>query len=138
MKAAQKADGIVTDFVFAQGKKDQRLTAHIGKPMNDNKERLYLGRLVDPEEASLHGMRVTFSSWAYSQKGIDTQDIERALGHIAGYGENYVARIYNRDAVRDNPMRQLMEAWASFCDGKTGDVIQLFPQVKQTGEASNA
>jgi integrase len=113
MKAAQKAEGIVSDFVFAQSK--NRLNARIGKPMNDGKVRDYLARFFDPNEATVHGFRTTFSSWATDQRGFDPRDIERALGHIVGDGETATARIYNRYAKRREPLREMMEAWAEHC-----------------------
>jgi integrase len=117
MKAAQQADGAAHDFVFAYGNA-ARLSKSFGRPMSDTTERSYLAQYFDPNEASLHGFRTTFSSWANEQRGFESKDIERLLGHIAGEGETEVARIYNRFTKRLEPMGQLMDAWAVFC-GRT-------------------
>lgn len=113
MKAAQKADGIVSDHVFAQGKA-ARLSGRVGKPLSDATMWNYLARSFTPSEAHLHGFRTTFSSWATDKRGVDPRDIEKALGHIAGEGEDEVARIYNRHAKRLQPLGQLMDVWAEF------------------------
>jgi excisionase family DNA binding protein len=134
-KAEREADGIVSDYVFAQGK-DARLSGRVRKPLSDATMWKYLARFFKPSEAHLHGFRTTFSSWATDQRGIDPRDIKRALGHIEGEGENQVERIYNRYAKRLQPLGQLMDAWGKYC-GRTelpGDLIQ-FPQTRAIGDS---
>jgi integrase len=131
MKAMKKAEGIPGDFVFAQGDA-ARLSNSFGKPMNDGRVRHYLARFFDPKEASVHGFRTTFGSWS-DDKGYAERDRERALGHIAGEGENYTARLYTRHATQPETLVRLMKAWGEYCgraEPLPGEIVQFPVQAK--------
>ena len=121
LQAVQKADGIVSEYVFAQ-RNDAYLNSRTGRPPSDTTVRKHLERLVNPKGATIHGFRSTFSSWANDQN-FPREAVEMALGHVIG---NQVERIYARDAKRIEQRRQLMEAWAQFCartEPLPGDLI---------------
>jgi integrase len=109
VQTLQNADGL-SEYVFAQ-QGTAYLKGSIGKPPSDATVRTHLARLIDPSEATVHGFRSTFSSWA-NDNNYPREAIEMALGHVVG---NHVERIYARDAKRLNQRRDLMEAWAQFC-----------------------
>lgn len=97
-------------FVFAgknKGKSvgDGQLNAMIAKTPEEG------GFLGLQGTATQHGMRSTFSTWANSQKGFDTNDIERCLAHVVG---NKVSRAYNK-ADRIAERREIMQAWGEAC-----------------------
>lgn len=62
-------------------------------------------------DATVHGMRSSFSTWAHEQTGHSNHVIEMALAHTVG---NEVERAYRRSDLVGK-RRQLMEAWARFC-----------------------
>ncbi len=65
---------------------------------------------------TVHGFRSTFSDWAYACTSFPREIVEAALAHAVG---DAVERAYRRgDAVERR--RELMEAWAAFCNAPTG------------------
>jgi integrase len=68
-------------------------------------------------EASVHGFRSSFSTWAHDETSFDHLTIEQALAHEEGRG-NAVARAYDR-GNRLEKRRSLMAAWAGHCTGRT-------------------
>jgi integrase len=64
-------------------------------------------------EATIHGLRATFRTWAGNETNFDRVTAELALAHAAG---DAVELAYNRgDALAKR--RALMEAWAAYCEG---------------------
>jgi integrase len=62
-------------------------------------------------DATQHGMRGTFSTWANDSKGFDENDVERCIAHVVG---KKVARVYNK-AERLIERRAIMQAWGEAC-----------------------
>jgi integrase len=62
-------------------------------------------------DATLHGLRATFRTWAGNETNFDRVTCELALAHAAG---NQVELAYRRGDELDK-RRQLMEAWAVYC-----------------------
>ena len=65
-------------------------------------------------EATQHGMRATFSTWANQRAkklGFEENDIERCLAHVVG---TKVGRVYNK-ADRLDERREIMQAWGQAC-----------------------
>jgi len=68
-----------------------------------------------------HGFRATFRTWAEETTGFPHAVIEEAMGHQVG---TRVERVYRRTDVLEK-RRELMEAWAQYCEAKTGKVVSM-------------
>jgi integrase len=78
-------------------------------------------RLNCSEAVTVHGFRSTFRDWAGDCTSYPRDLIEEALAHQVG---NAVERAYRRsDALEKR--RDLMNAWADFCTGRSGQIIHL-------------
>jgi hypothetical protein len=77
-----------------------------------------LRAILPPEEieATMHGMRTAFRSWGEEQDFLE-KHLERAIGHIRGYGETEVSRRYSRQAKHIKPLVEIFNKWADFCLG---------------------
>jgi integrase len=68
-----------------------------------------------------HGFRSSFRDWAGERTHFPRELAEAALAHVVG---DETERAYRRgDALEKR--RELMEAWAAFCEPKAGNVIPL-------------
>lgn len=70
---------------------------------------------------TVHGMRASFRSWAIEQTNTPTEVAEMALAHTVG---SAVERAYQRSDLFEK-RRELAEAWATWCAGGRGEVIEL-------------
>ena len=71
---------------------------------------MVLRRMQQP--VTVHGFRSTFRDWAGDCTTFPREIVEEALSHRVG---NAVERAYRRgDAIEKR--RQLMQAWATFCE----------------------
>jgi integrase len=72
-----------------------------------------------------HGFRSTLEDWAYECTGFPPAVVEMALAHTI---KNAVERAYRRGDLFQK-RRQLMDAWAKFCDranaASGGNVTQI-------------
>jgi integrase len=137
MEDFQAAEGIISDYVFVRSPRD--LPRNIaGKRMNKSALSLFVKRQLGEQrgfEATYgdytpHGFRTTFKSWAI-EMGFDDQDSERALGHVVG---SEMSRLYGRQATRLEPRRQLLEAWAKYCNQPEPFTAKILPmRPAQTG-----
>jgi integrase len=65
-------------------------------------------------QATIHGLRATFRTWAGNETNFDRVTCEMALAHAAG---DAVELAYRRgDALAKR--RQLMDAWSAYCEGR--------------------
>jgi integrase len=77
---------------------------------------------VDPARnrpITAHGFRATFRTWAGEVATFPHDVIEQAMGHQVG---TKVDQAYNRSDVFKK-RQALMEAWAQWCEPRTGNVI---------------
>jgi integrase len=73
-------------------------------------------------DLTAHGFRSTFSDWAAERTAYPREVVEMALAHTIG---NKVEAAYRRGDLFEK-RRELMEAWASFCEGHAaGEVVPL-------------
>jgi integrase len=72
-------------------------------------------------ECTVHGFRSTFSDWCTEQTSFPSEVREMALAHSVG---SAVEQAYRRGDLFER-RRALMDAWAAFCAGSAGKVIQL-------------
>ena len=83
-----------------------------------------MGMLMDRMGASdvtVHGFRSSFRDWCGEVTTFQREVAEAALAHVSG---DAVERAYRRgDALEKR--RELMEAWATFCEPKPGNVVPI-------------
>jgi integrase len=83
---------------------------------------LMLLRRMKRTDLTVHGFRSTFSDWAAERTAFPREVVEMALSHTIG---NKVEAAYRRGDLFDK-RRQLMQAWASFCEAPAvGQVVSL-------------
>jgi integrase len=142
MKEQQRCYGIKTDYVFANYPSRFNTNAHIGQPPSHVTLLENLRKALPPEEikATMHGMRTAMRSWGDEQRRPDgspwfsEKDLERAIGHIAGFGETLVSRNYSRQSSALLGLIPIFDRWGEFVTsgGLPADVIPIRRrQVKQ-------
>ena len=79
-------------------------------------------RRMKVENATVHGFRSSFRDWAGNETSYPRELIETALAHVIG---DKAEQAYRRsDALEKR--RDLMEAWASYCEPRrTASVLQM-------------
>ncbi len=100
----------IGDFVFPGQARN--------KPLSNMAMEMVLRRMriVD---ATVHGFRSSFRDWAGNVTGFPREVIETALAHVIG---DKAEQAYRRgDALEKR--RELMEAWAMFCDPERLDNV---------------
>jgi integrase len=100
------------EFVFP----GQRL----GKPLNGTAMEMILRRMK-ADGVTVHGFRSSFRDWCGEVSTFPREIAEAALAHVAG---DETERAYRRGDALDK-RRALMEAWASYCEPKSGNVISI-------------
>jgi integrase len=100
------------DFVFQSQRKNRPLSHTVMNAM--------LRRMK--ADATVHGFRSSFRDWAGNVTHYPRDLIETALAHVIG---DKAEQAYRRsDALEKR--RELMEAWAAYCDpNRTAKVLQL-------------
>jgi len=78
-------------------------------------------RKLDVVDATPHGFRSSFRDWAGDCTSFARETMEEALAHQIG---NAAEKAYRRSTALDK-RRLLMNAWADYCTGETGQIIQL-------------
>jgi integrase len=101
------------DFVFPGQRQD--------KPLSNTAMEMMLRRMKI-ENATVHGFRSSFRDWAGNETGYPRELIETALAHVIG---DKAEQAYRRsDALEKR--RNLMEAWANYCEPKrTTNVVRM-------------
>jgi integrase len=92
-----------SDFVFPGGKK--------GRPLS-NMAMLAVLKRVDRSDLTAHGFRSSFRDWAAERTNFPREVAERALAHTVS---DKVEAAYRRGDLFQK-RRQLMDAWAKFCE----------------------
>lgn len=80
-----------------------------------------LFKRMDREGFTTHGFRSCFRDWCSESAKADREVAEAALAHTTG---NAVEQAYARSDLFDR-RRSLMDAWAQYAAGKTGDVVRM-------------
>lgn len=73
------------------------------------------------EGFTVHGFRSSFRDWASESAKADREVAEAALSHATG---NEVERAYARSDLFER-RKVLMDAWAQYCTGATGQVVRM-------------
>jgi integrase len=139
MRDRQKASGMPGLYVFTHGAAIThgsifrgKKTKYIASPLKYGGKRMhrgdtireYLWEYLKRPELTIHGFRTTFKTWSV-EHGYSEVLSEMALHHRVG---NQVRNIYARPVKLIEPRRQMMEAWAEYCDRTqplSGEVVPL-------------
>ncbi len=90
-----------------------------GRPMSDMAMTMVLRRLE--VDVTVHGFRSSFRDWCGDCTSYPRDLVETALAHIVG---DEVERAYRRrDGLERR--RELMEAWAGYCEPRAANVVRL-------------
>lgn len=96
------------EYLFAGGKEGTGLSS---AAMSE----LLKGMGYSPDYATVHGFRSTFRDWVADMTNYPNEMAEIALAHTVA---DKVEAAYRRGNMVER-RRQMMEAWAKFCGGKT-------------------
>ena len=80
-----------------------------------------LYKRMNREGFTTHGFRSSFRDWCSESAKADREVAEAALSHATG---NEVERAYARSDLFERRVL-LMDTWARFATGKTGDVVRM-------------
>src|SRR5262249_52276440 len=98
------------EFVFPGRKAD--------RPLSNMSMEMVLRRMKI-EDATMHGFRSSFRDWVGNETHFPREVAEAALAHVVG---DAAEQAYRRgDALEKR--RELMQAWANYCDGKPKPVV---------------
>jgi hypothetical protein len=133
VRAIHQRYQIKTDYVFGAYPTRFMGKSATGRPVNEATLLDKLREVLPPEEikATMHGMRTAIRSWGDDQSYPDghprfaEKDLERAIGHIAGFGETEVSRLYSRQGARERPLAIFFKAWADYVTtgGKPAEIL---------------
>jgi integrase len=93
-----------------------------GRPLS-NMALLKLLARMGRGDLTVHGFRSTFKDWASETTDFPNEVAEAALAHVVG---DKTEAAYRRGDLFEK-RRQLMEAWAAYCDGQQNNVVALKP-----------
>jgi integrase len=112
-----KVRGLDPHLIFPSAQRDKEGKAKI---MSDMAFKALYGRMK-VVGITTHGFRSTFRDWCSESAKADFEIAEAALAHSVGTS---VARAYARSDLFER-RRDLMEAWAQYATGGTGQVVAL-------------
>ena len=91
-----------------------------GKPLSEMAMEMILRRMK-ADGTTVHGFRSSFRDWCGEVSTFPREVAEAALAHVAG---DATERAYRRgDALEKR--RELMEAWAAYCEPKASNVVSI-------------
>ena len=150
MRDIQRRYKMQTEYVFANYPSRFNTNAVIGQPPchvagleNLRKSLLEMRDQLTPEELKsvMHGFRTNLRSWGDDQRNPDgtprfaEKDLERAIGHIAGFGATPVSRIYNRQSRDIIGLIPIFDGWAKFITNSEAapNIVPLRRRVQEGG-----
>lgn len=117
LSVLEQMRGLDADLVFPSA---QRSSDGKAKVMSDMAFAALMKRMK-VEGITTHGFRSTFRDWCSESARADFELAEAALAHSVG---NTTVRAYARSDLFER-RRALMDAWAQFATGATGQVVQM-------------
>lgn len=93
----------------------------VGTPMSGTSLISFLRNDIGRNDFDVHGIRKSFTNWAYASGRFRDIAIELSLDHAYG---NKVHRVYRDDQLVEE-RRELLQAWQNYCDGSSADVVRL-------------
>jgi len=145
MKEIQRRYRIETDYVFANWPSRFNTNAIIGEPpcnvtaLENLRKGLKFAFTSEEVKATMHGFRTNIRSWGEDQRfpdgsrRFDEKDLERALGHSAGFGKTKESRGYSRQSSDVIPLIPIIDGWAKYVTsgGQPHEVIYNTPFHRQ-------
>jgi integrase len=93
----------------------------VGLPMSRLSLIRFLRDDIGRSDFDVHGIRKSFTNWAYASKRFRDIAIELSLDHAYG---NTIHRTYRDDQLVEE-RRELLQAWQNYCDGSSAEVVTL-------------
>jgi integrase len=120
------------DYLFpgsTQGRRDDpdsvttrsRRAGAVGLPMSRTALNSFLREDLGRSDFDVHGIRKSFTNWAYASGRFRDIAIELSLDHAYG---NKIHRTYRDDQLVEE-RRELLQAWQNYCDGSAAEVVRL-------------
>lgn len=116
-KILESVRGSNSELVFPSNQLDRNGAARIQSVMVFKS----LQKRMKREGFTVHGFRSSFRDWASESAKADRTVAEAALSHASG---NEVEQAYARSDLFER-RRGLMDAWALYCVGKSGNIVRL-------------
>jgi integrase len=117
---SDRAIGILRTLEATRGRNPFVFAGRPQRPLSNMVLAMMLRRMgID---ATVHGFRTSFRTWASDIAQAEFEVAEQCLSHRVG---SAVSRAYNRTSMLER-RRPLMSAWADFVTGKTGDNVVPF------------
>jgi integrase len=121
MRSLQEREQIKSEYVFAHRYAENGVSTHlVGKPTNPNTTNTYLLRSlaqignIANMNASVHGFRTTFTTWACDQNGYPYELAKATLGHSVSSNKQVDAS-YFRNVKYLNQRKEMMTHWERYC-----------------------
>jgi integrase len=93
----------------------------VGLPMARTALISFVRNDIGRSDFDVHGLRKSFTNWAYVSGRFRDIAIELSLDHAYG---NKIHRTYRDDQLVEE-RRELLQAWQNYCDGSSADVVTL-------------
>jgi integrase len=93
----------------------------VGLPMSGFSLISFLRNDIGRSDFDVHGIRKSFTNWAYASGRFRDIAIELSLDHAYG---NKIHRTYRDDQLVEE-RRELLQAWQNYCDGSSAEVVRL-------------
>lgn len=106
------------DLIFP-GTPNKRTRKKDEQPLSDVGLNKALAGVAD--NVTVHGWRSTFRDWGAEETNFASEVLEKSLAHQVA---NAVERAYRRGDLLEK-RRQLMEAWASYLEGREANVVPI-------------
>jgi len=98
-----------------------RFAGLAGLPMSDCSLIYSLRNDIGRSDFDVHGIRKSFTNWAYASGRFRDIAIELSLDHVYG---NKIHRTYRDDQLVEE-RRELLQAWQNYCDGSSAEIVEL-------------
>ena len=124
MRTRRQRERLDSEYVFVQGSAPMGINARLNQPTGPSPVNAYLERALEwigdtgNKNASVHGFRTTFPTWACDLNDYPYELVKATLGHAVG--RQQVDAAYFRNVKYLDQRRKMMAHWErhclSFCD----------------------
>jgi hypothetical protein len=137
MDERRKRDGIDSEYIFPHGPNEHGLDRWKNQPLHpqaiENCLRRCLAQIdaIETKDATVHGMRTSFSTWACDVHDYDRDLAMVTIGHHINRPE--ADRIYLRNLRQLKKRHAMMTAWGEYCRShirisQRDKVVNLYPR----------
>jgi integrase len=138
MRTLQQHEKLESEYVFVHGFTRFGINARLNRTPGPNTVNTYLKRALEwvgdigNKNASVHGFRTTFPTWACDQHDYPYELVKATLGHAVG--RQQVDAIYFRNVKYLDRRREMMAHWERHCLSLSGKPQQkeVVPRVRRT------